>query len=120
LARPLVKVFLDKSFLNTFLTPTAPLLISRFAGVASWCGHERTRFDSPVGRLRLRHDSSISWERRRPAGPQHCDRQFHADETSALPGSAIHTQPMIDYIFIAVIALFFVASGLYARWCEKL
>jgi len=27
---------------------------------------------------------------------------------------------MIDYIFIAVIALFFVASGLYARWCEKL
>jgi len=27
---------------------------------------------------------------------------------------------MIDFIFIAVIALFFVASGLYARWCEKL
>jgi len=27
---------------------------------------------------------------------------------------------MIDCIFIAVIALFFVASGFYARWCEKL
>jgi len=27
---------------------------------------------------------------------------------------------MIDFIFIAVIALFFVAGGLYARWCEKL
>ena len=29
-------------------------------------------------------------------------------------------QPMPDLIFIAIIALFFVASGLYARWCEKL
>jgi len=27
---------------------------------------------------------------------------------------------MTDLIYIAVIALFFVASGLYARWCEKL
>jgi len=27
---------------------------------------------------------------------------------------------MIDLIFIAGIALFFVAGGLYARWCEKL
>jgi len=27
---------------------------------------------------------------------------------------------MTDIIYIAVIALFFVASGLYARWCEKL
>jgi len=27
---------------------------------------------------------------------------------------------MIDSIFIAVIALFFVAGGLYARRCEKL
>jgi hypothetical protein len=42
----LAKVFLDKSFLNTFLTPTAHLLISRFAGIASLCGHERTQFDS--------------------------------------------------------------------------
>jgi hypothetical protein len=29
-------------------------------------------------------------------------------------------KPMTDFIFIAVIALFFVAGGLYARWCEKL
>jgi len=27
---------------------------------------------------------------------------------------------MTDLIYIAGIALFFVASGLYARWCEKL
>jgi len=27
---------------------------------------------------------------------------------------------MIDCIFIAVIALFFVAGELYAHWCEKL
>jgi len=27
---------------------------------------------------------------------------------------------MTDFIFIAIIALFFVAGGLYARWCEKL
>jgi len=27
---------------------------------------------------------------------------------------------MTDLIYLAVIALFFVASGLYARWCEKL
>jgi len=27
---------------------------------------------------------------------------------------------MTDLIFIAVIALFFIAGGLYARWCEKL
>jgi len=27
---------------------------------------------------------------------------------------------MTDIIFIAVIALFFVAAELYARWCEKL
>jgi len=27
---------------------------------------------------------------------------------------------MTDFIYLAVIALFFVASGLYARWCEKL
>jgi hypothetical protein len=37
---------LGKSFLNTFLTPTAHLLISRLVGVASLCGHERTQFDS--------------------------------------------------------------------------
>jgi hypothetical protein len=29
-------------------------------------------------------------------------------------------QPMNDLIFIAIIAFFFVASGLYACWCEKL
>jgi hypothetical protein len=27
---------------------------------------------------------------------------------------------MTDLIYVAVIALFFVASGFYARWCEKL
>jgi len=27
---------------------------------------------------------------------------------------------MTDFIYLAVLALFFVASGLYARWCEKL
>jgi len=27
---------------------------------------------------------------------------------------------MTDFIFIAIIAFFFVASGLYACWCEKL
>jgi len=27
---------------------------------------------------------------------------------------------MNDLIFLAVIALFFVAGELYARWCEKL
>jgi len=27
---------------------------------------------------------------------------------------------MTDIIFIAVLALFFVASELYAHWCEKL
>jgi hypothetical protein len=27
---------------------------------------------------------------------------------------------MIDTIFIAVIALFFIAGEFYARWCEKL
>jgi len=27
---------------------------------------------------------------------------------------------MIDFIFIAVLALFFVAGQLYAHWCEKL
>jgi len=27
---------------------------------------------------------------------------------------------MIDFIFIAVITLFFMAGGLYAHWCEKL
>ena len=39
------------------------------------------------------------------------------------PRSGVHnlkTKPMLDLIFIAVIALFFVAGGLYARWCEKL
>jgi hypothetical protein len=29
-------------------------------------------------------------------------------------------QPMNDLIFIAIIALFFVAGELYAHWCEKL
>jgi hypothetical protein len=29
-------------------------------------------------------------------------------------------QPMTDIIYLAVIALFFMAGGLYARWCEKL
>ena len=46
------RFFLGKSFLNTFLTPTAHLLISRFVGVASWCGHEREQFDSTGGWLR--------------------------------------------------------------------
>jgi cbb3-type cytochrome oxidase subunit 3 len=32
----------------------------------------------------------------------------------------LKTKPMIDLIFIAVIALFFVAGQLYAHWCEKL
>jgi len=27
---------------------------------------------------------------------------------------------MTDFIFITVVALFFVAGELYARWCEKL
>jgi hypothetical protein len=39
------------------------------------------------------------------------------------PRSGVHnlkTKPMLDLIFIAVIALFFVAGGLYACWCEKL
>jgi len=27
---------------------------------------------------------------------------------------------MTDFIYLVVIALFFVASGLYACWCEKL
>jgi len=27
---------------------------------------------------------------------------------------------MTDFIYIAVITLFFVAGGLYACWCEKL
>ena len=29
-------------------------------------------------------------------------------------------KPMTDLIFIAVLALFFVAGELYAHWCEKL
>jgi cbb3-type cytochrome oxidase subunit 3 len=32
----------------------------------------------------------------------------------------LKTKPMIDFIFIAVITLFFMAGGLYARWCGKL
>ena len=32
----------------------------------------------------------------------------------------LKTRPMTDFIFIAIIAFFFVASGLYACWCEKL
>jgi hypothetical protein len=32
----------------------------------------------------------------------------------------LKTKRMTDFIFIAVIALFFMAGGLYARWCEKL
>ena len=32
----------------------------------------------------------------------------------------LKTKPMIDFIFIAVIAFFFVAGELYAHWCEKL
>jgi len=27
---------------------------------------------------------------------------------------------MIDFIFVAVIVVFFALSGLYVRWCEKL
>jgi len=27
---------------------------------------------------------------------------------------------MTDFIYLAVIALFFMAGGLYACWCEKL
>jgi len=27
---------------------------------------------------------------------------------------------MTDFIHLAIIALFFVAGGFYARWCEKL
>jgi hypothetical protein len=72
---PVGKGFFGQIVLNTFLTPTAHLLISRFSRVASWCGHER-----------------------------------------AQPG----IKPVTDFIYIAVITLFFVASGLYARWCEKL
>ena len=30
------------------------------------------------------------------------------------------SKPMNDLIYIAVMALFFVAGQLYARWCEKL
>jgi len=30
------------------------------------------------------------------------------------------TKRMIDLIFIAVLALFFVAGQLYVHWCEKL
>jgi hypothetical protein len=32
----------------------------------------------------------------------------------------LKTKPMTDLIFIAVLALFFVAGQLYAHWCEKL
>jgi hypothetical protein len=80
---------LGKSFLNTFLTPTAHLLISRFAGIASWCSHEQAQFDSTGGRL-----ARLARNRK--------------------------TKRMIDLIFIAVLALFFVAGQLYAHWCEKL
>jgi hypothetical protein len=43
-----------------------------------------------------------------------------AAETAAPKARNLKTKLMIDFIFIAVIALFFVAGGLYARWCEKL
>jgi len=43
-----------------------------------------------------------------------------AAETRAPRARNLKTKPMIDLIFIAVITLFFVASGLYACWCEKL
>jgi hypothetical protein len=39
------------------------------------------------------------------------------------PCRAIHnrnTKSMTDLIYIAVIALFFVAGQFYAHWCEKL
>jgi cbb3-type cytochrome oxidase subunit 3 len=32
----------------------------------------------------------------------------------------LKTKPMTDFIFVAVMALFFVAGELYAHWCEKL
>jgi hypothetical protein len=29
-------------------------------------------------------------------------------------------KPMTDFIYLAVVALFFVAAEIYAHWCEKL
>jgi hypothetical protein len=119
---------LGKSFLNTFLTPTGHLLISRFVGIASLCGHEREQFDSTGGWPRSAAGRTSAPPRyfhllgalasRRPTALRQaiqCRRDVGAPK-----GSNLKPKPMIDFIFIAVIALFFVASGLYARWCEKL
>jgi hypothetical protein len=49
-------------------------------------------------------------------------QQFSISQPAAI-GSRFWLEklkPMTDLIFIAVIALFFVAGQLYARWCEKL
>jgi hypothetical protein len=42
-----------------------------------------------------------------------------AVQATAPPGAS-ETKPMTDLIFIAVIALFFIASDLYSHWCGKL
>jgi hypothetical protein len=108
--------------------PTAHLLISGLAGVASWCGHERTQFDSTGGWPWPAAERTSAPPRffhllgapasRRPAALRQaiqCRRDVGAPRISNLK-----PKPMTDFIFIAVIALFFVAGGLYARWCEKL
>jgi len=46
-------------------------------------------FDLPAGAFRHRRHPSTTWERWRPAGSFHCNNRLLADETSALPGSAI-------------------------------
>jgi len=51
--------------------------------------------------------------------PECCVRQAGRPEIEGFDADQKRTF-MYDLIFIAVIALFFIASGLYARWCEKL
>ena len=49
-------------------------------------------------------------------------QQFSISQPAAI-GSRFWLEklkPMTDLIFIAVLALFFVAGELYAHWCEKL
>jgi hypothetical protein len=119
---------LGKSFLNTFLTPTAHLLINRLVGVASLCGHERAQFDSTGGWLwpaagrtstppPFFHFLGALASRRLVALRQTVPRRRDVGVPKA---RNLKTKSMIDFIFIAVIALFFVASGFYARWCGKL
>jgi hypothetical protein len=43
-------------------------------------------------------------------------RSGNAAETVHRP----KTKHMIDLIYIVVLAVFFLAGGIYARWCEKL